>query len=454
MIGIKTFKDDWRIMTIFGVIFGLSPWVFFKMPFEILGAALICIYLFSKERTWVMLLPLLLFLYPSQLETEVAPVVKMVTRKAPAFIEYPLLLFFVIAVIKRQIHHYSKFVYPTLGLIFLGVMYSLYYGTNEDIVNTIFFIVNYVCVYLLIINCKISIKQYLNVLEVVFVALSTYAILEYFYSITPYQDLYYITNGFTFINRASSLCGHPLVFVGFLCFYQIYLYARIVVFGKMPYISISLLILMSILTASRTAYLVDGFLLVSYLVYIMRFQRNSKATYSVIGILIMASIVFYYFSDQYMSSLERFSGSTASTENRYSAFVVSWNVFVDNLFGVGYHLKSIIDKYTHFAAGFTMNVLDNVFLALLCRYGIFMFVYLMIFLQPFKITYKRIKNNRSVKFIFILLCVNILALSFSFIFIDFFPFVLFTSCTLGFIYKLYEFKNGKDEKCLSTNVNL
>ena len=186
----------------------------------------------------------------------------------------------------------------------------------------------------------------------------------------------------------------------------------------------------------------------------MRYQRNSKATYTVIVILIMVSIVFYYFSDQYLSSLERFSGSTASTENRYSAFVVSWNVFVDNLFGVGYHLKSVIDKYTHFAAGFTMNVLDNVFLALLCRYGIFMFVYLMIFLQPFKITYKKIRNDRSVKFIFILLCVNILALSFSFIFIDFFPFVLFTSCTLGFIYKLYEFKTGKDEKSLSTNVNL
>lgn len=454
MFGVKSIKEDWKIMVIFGIIFGFSPWIFFKIPFQILGASLVSIYLFSKGKTWVMLLPLLLFLYPSQLETEVAPVVKMVTRKAPAFIEYPLLLMFVVAVIKKKIHHYAKFILPSFGLLLLGIAYSFYFGTNEDFVNTVFFLVNYVCVYLLIINNKISIKQYLNVLEVVFIALSIFAILEYFYWITPYQDLYYVTNGFTFINRASSLCGHPLVFVGFLCFYQIYLYARIVVFGKIPYISIVLLVLMSILTASRTAYLVDAFLLVCYLIYIIRYQRSGKATYTVIGILIMASVVFYYFSDQYLSSLERFSGSTASTENRYSAFVVSWNVFVDNLCGVGYHLKSVIDNYTHYAAGFTMNVLDNVFLALLCRYGIFMFIYLAIFIQPFRITYKKIKNNRNVKFIFILLCVNILALSFSFIFIDFFPFVLFTSCTLGFIYKLYEFKTVNNEKSIGINVNL
>ena len=194
-------------------------------------------------------------------------------------------------------------------------------------------------------------------------------------------------------------------------------------------------------------------MLVPYLYFTIRYQRGSKTTYSVLGLLIIASIVFYFFADQFASSLERFSNTSASTDNRSSAFIVSWNIFKDYPFGVGYQLKSIINGYTHHASGFTMNVLDNVFLALLCRYGVFMVIYISIFYKAFKMTFQKIKGDRIVRFIFTLNCINTLALSFSFIFIDYFHFVLFSSITLGFIYKLYDYRNN-DGKSISVNVNL
>lgn len=451
---IKSIKENWKIILAFALLFGYAPWHFYQMPYIILGVSVACTYFFSKGRTWVMLIPLLLFLYPSQLETEVAPIAKAVAKKAPSFIEYPIMIAFVYSLVKKKIAKFGNLLLPSALLFLMGIIYSVFYDTREDFVNTLFFLVNYVFVYLLIINSTISIKQYLQVLEVVFIALCSYGILEYFYMLTPYQDLYYVSNGFTFINRASSLCGHPLVLVGFLCFYQIYLYARIVVFGKMPYASIVLLLIVSILTASRTAYLVEGLLLVSYLIYIIKYQRNTKTTYTVMSILIIVSFVLYYFSDQYLASLDRFSNTAVSTENRSSAFIVAWNIFQENILGVGYHLKDIIDKYSHFASGFTMNVLDNVFLALLCRYGILMLVYLYLFMEPIRMTYKRIKKDKGIMFVFILLCVNLLALSFSFIFIDFFPFVLFSSCTIGFIYKLYDYRHNENERYIGIDVNI
>lgn len=450
---IRILKEDWKIPLVFIIIFALCPWRFFDKPFLIMGASVASIFLFSKGRTWIMLVPFLYFLYPSQLETETSAMVKMVCRKAPAFIEYPLLLTFAFAIYKKQIRIYGKFLFPSALLILLGFSYSQYFDSTEDFVNTVFFLVNFVCVYLLIINSDISIRQFLNVLEVVFIALSTYAIMEFFFFITPYQDLYYIANNFVFINRASSLCGHPLILVGFICFYQVYLYARILIYGKMPYSSIFLLALVSILSASRTSYLIDAFMLVSYLYFTIRYQRGSKTTYSVLGLLIIASIAFYFFADQFASSLERFSNTSASTDNRSSAFIVSWNIFKDYPFGVGYQLKSIINGYTHYASGFTMNVLDNVFLALLCRYGVFMVIYISIFYKAFKMTFQKIKGDRIVRFIFTLNCINTLALSFSFIFIDYFHFVLFSSITLGFIYKLYDYRNN-DGKSICVNVNL
>lgn len=438
---------DIAFLILFGILYFVLPWSYEQASLRNTGIVLL-IYTFFilKDRSWLLMLPLMFFIIPQQLNDENSSVEIIAYSKYFKWfcsIVILLSLLFNFGIIKRQ-----KGILSTFACIFFLLFISLYYameisGDKDDIMFIVYFFVLYYFFYVIVKDRSLSYKYFYYAFDILFYFLSFYAVQEFFFHVSPYDDLYYAYTGTNYYDaisflRVKSLCGHPLLFCAFLVVYQISLYARLIYTrSKIVYIHFLVMIFVSLLTLSRTIFVIEIAVFLIYYILQKKYFPH-KHSHILLILTLLAFIGAFIFYDLIMLSLERFSDSDVSETNRLSAFQVSWTIFQNEPLGVGDNLTEMYKKYHRlFPSGFTVDVLDNGFLAIICMYGIFSPFFLLPFFYPMIDTYRNVKSDVSCRMLFWLTVFSFLLLSFSFIIIKYPSILMLMAVNFAIINQIY-----------------
>ena len=282
-------------------------------------------------------------------------------------------------------------------LIFWGSSYSMYYICNRDV--------------------KAKLCDILLLIDVIFIVSGIYAILESIFSWGPYM---FITLGLSgnigeYVGRAKGLLGHPLYLSAFVVVYQSVLFIRYIIYKKFnPFLEIFCLFI-ALLTVSRTTIII---LVIEYVFFLIatKILRNKKVLFFNIIILLFIIFLVDKFAVEYVNDLvERFRYD--SVDHRTGAFNTTYNLFLDNPLGVGYHhiMENIrIGNYGVLSFDSYFTTLDNFFLTGVCAYGVFSLLYLYVFIWPLLNAYKLRKLQNEMFISTVLLYLTYFMLSFSF----------------------------------------
>lgn len=433
------------------VTFAVCPWIVLSFPYIAIGIPAILLYSIDKKN-YCLPISLLFFMYPSQLASGDS------TVHSKWYLSKFIGDFIIIGIIFAQyysIFHKSKSIcfkyqnYLIFSICSGFLLHSFYYfhfhGINSwELLNYTYIIIVSVCFTQILAIRNISIKYIYSLMDVVFVALFFYGVLEFFFNISPYNELYNVKGSdySLHLQRVKSLCGHPLILVGFMSIYQISLYARLLQknTSKFTIILALLVLLLAILSFSRTIIyaLIIGY--VGMLVIVGRRIRISKIILSAIFIILAYSFLFSSFDKEIGMFTERVESSVGSETNRFAAFETSMRIFQKFPMGIGYNLKSAIqDGKIKIPSQFEDHVLDNNFLSTFCEYGIFCFMGFFLIFYPFIIIWKlfgkRINRNSISKLKFWLTLLLFVSLSFSFIFSIYLPLLVILSTMLNTTYR-------------------
>ena len=421
---------DFFLLICFGGIFALLPWNMQEASFRGLLIILSAYSVFlMKDRSWLQLLPLMFFIIPQQLNDEVSD--NGIMGLIKYFMYYCSFIVLLLLFLRKHYTSYKKrnFRFAFLCVLFLLIL-SIFYmlfisGDRKDVYAIVYFFILYLCFYLVLKKSVLSYNYFYYAMDVLFYILSVYAIIEFFWQTTPYDDIYYASlNGdyysITQFLRVKSLCGHALIFVAFLVIYQITLYTRMIINkSKIVYIHLIILFFVSLLTLSRTIYIIEAAVFLTYFFLSAKYFSTRKFN-KMITVVIIVGIVSFIGYDMISMSLERFSSSDTSETNRFSAFQAAFTIFQNEPLGVGESLQEMYKKYhNQLPPGFTVDVLDNGFLAMLCQYGIFTPFYIIPLLCPVIDTYREVRKDKSCRLVFWITSISFLLLSFSFIIIKY-----------------------------------
>ena len=207
-----------------------------------------------------------------------------------------------------------------------------------------------------------------------FICLSVYAILDFFFMIGPYVPL---RKGFVFFDeffRTGSLLGNSLSFTAFLMAYHTILFIDTYLTGKFHYLLISASILITMLTGSRTAFLVLVAVWVMFIVYL---NREIKGHGRIVGImlivaLLLVGVVSFFWGEYITMYVDRFS---EGSDHRASGFQTTINIFMTNPTGLGYvGIGDMLELYAGDGWSAGMKTVDNMFLTFIITSGIFFFI--------------------------------------------------------------------------------
>ena len=420
----ETIQGNYRFVITSSIILVLWPYVFYSNPVLYILIAMVLLFLINYNNKVVFLLiPLCFFLFP--------PFFTLSEDSDSSFIGnsfiYATRMFSIPIIYGFYKYCYQKktmYQLPLFNILVYALMCLGYYVLNRninDIYNCLYFIIFYILFYAFVREINISFKQICICLDIIFWVLAVFAILEFFFRYTPYDFIYYTFDNFQIedvvLLRTKSLCGHPLIMVGFLSFYQISLYARYMIYGNLQYVIIltSVFVLVSIISLSRTIIYID---LIVFLLFLFQNKKslfNGKLLRMIIILLVIVSFVINYNWNVIEMIDERFSSSSLSYTNRFAAYEVSQIIFDHYPFGCGESLKSIMISLRYlFPTSFEILVLDNSFLEIICHYGIFCFVYVLLIVSPFKNIYRLLEHNSLSRKSFYLLVAIIILLSFSY----------------------------------------
>lgn len=393
------------------------------MTSVILLIGLCCIF-GIKNKTWILIIPLVFFVYPQQATESIGSL-----ERISVLVNYVPIVISVI-ILFHGLNNNSIIIWKEkIGILFCAILlimvsfsYSLMSNDKADVRYIIFFIMLYVMYYYVVRKYKISCFLYFYALDIVFFVMSVYTVLEYFWNYSPYDSIYYALTKTDYYEttdffRAKSLCGHPLLLVGFLTLYQTSLYTRLLVRkGRwLEFFCLFLSFVISSFTLSRTSYIIEIFIFVIWCgSYYQKNIRRNLSTFIIIALLIV--IVLNYSMEYLNLTLERFDNSETSEKNRLAAFQVAFVIFQNEPYGVGVNLRNLFSFYRdQMSSEFTVDVLDNAFLAILCQYGVFSVFFFKMMATPVIDTYRRIKENYYLRKAFWILTFSLLLLSFSFI---------------------------------------
>lgn len=425
---IRNYLAEIVTLCIFGALFMILPWSLAQAPMRGCVVMVMAYTLFLlKDRSWLQMLPLMFFLIPQQLSSQESGDVDimMYSKYFMYFSAFTILMVIYCqrdVVFENQEGHRLPFACTVFLLILSFYYFMAISDDRKDIYDIVYFTLLYLCFYLVLKNKEVSYMLFYYAMDVLFYVLSFYAVTEFFFQTTPYDDLYYSNvseDYYSIVNflRVKSLCGHPLLFVAFLVVYQVTLYARVIFTNsKIVYFHFIVMLFISLLTLSRTILIIDVAVFCLYFVLSKRFFPDKKIGYILFLTVFLLVVVAFLGYDIILQSFERFEDSDVSETNRLAAFQAAWVIFQNEPLGVGASLMDMYDVYhSEMPSNFEVDVLDNGFLAILCQYGVFFPVYLIPFLYPLVDTYREIKNNKKCLLVFWLTTVSFFLLSFSFI---------------------------------------
>ena len=281
----------------------------------------------------------------------------------------------------------NKILNKSFVLFILLLIVAIFFFINTNNYNEIldlitWFMFSYLVIYITQID-KVELKTSLLYIDIIFYCTIFHVILEFVFHNSPYQILYANFKSESDI-QAKGLLGHPLVLSSFFILYQVALYCKAILYNKFPYVNFILLIIATLMTASRT----NIILFILAFIYFYISEGKHKRVYNNIKFIFLIIISFIIiklsFSNYMENSIDRFK--TGSTSHRLGAYDVTFKVFSKNPLGVGItnFKKEISDINYGFSTLYDkeLPLLDNLYLTYICQYGLFSLIYLSLYFYP------------------------------------------------------------------------
>lgn len=417
-------KRDILQIIILGLSLCVCPWFFYQNSILAMGIPALLLYIIDKKNA-IYAIPLLLFMYPNQFSNSANQEGYIFWSGLWAKLIVALFLvitFFQSYSIKKIILRNKYLSFTLLILLIISFGYYIWFGYNkydyfQPIIGLTFSVIYFFC----LLKQPINIRLIFRMFDITFYVLVFYGITEFFFQMSPYMWVYMMdiidTATLTLSTmRVKSLFGHPLTFVGFLTIYQVTLYIRFLLYKKVMLIPFLLLILMAVISFSRTLIITEILCLLMFLFFS---RKKLKIKYYVIFFILLIAIItitLSVFHSEIEMAMERIQNSTASSQNRIAAFLVLERILDKYPLGIGENWSSII-KHIDVPSGFTVMVLDNAFLSLIANYGIFAIIAPYTYFYPFIKTAKILKyfGNIQGRIYYKMVTLLTIAISFSFI---------------------------------------
>lgn len=420
------------------VILAGAPWLFPQNQ-ELIYIAVVTLIFFIHKRDNISTatIPYCAMFFPIQIGTGGADDVEFAELRVTQIVVY--LLPIIVLFIYSQRYKFTDRKLP-FDLILLIVFFSLlslsrclFLGTFLDLSKTLVFFVIYI-LYFQLSERDFDTSDFFLFNDVVFFILVVYCFLEFSGIAFPYLafipkviDISSLRNA-----RLNSLSCCPLIMVGYLCFYLFLLFTRILNAGKLLWIQLFLLLIVSILCMSRTIFIVEMVTFPVFFLYLIFVKKERGYFLNFIVFLLIAFAVVHFFIDEINLAFDRFDETDISLTSREVAYGVTWSHFVDYPFGEGIYYTSSITKYTT-----SKIALDNLFLDIISKFGLFSILWFYIICYPFKTVWVNIKTNKDGQFIFCMLILIVFLLSMSFVFLNYNVLSMLLITSLWVIDKLF-----------------
>lgn len=348
-----------------------------------------------------------------------------------------ILFVFIYKFLRQKNNTFPKYSIITFGsFLVLSFFYFEYNKKLKEVLDVLSWFTYTYLAYYVAHEEKISLKQFFFFIDIIFYCTTFYVVQEFIFHSSPYEIIY---DKYIYIEkiRAKGLLGHPLILSVFLCYYQVCLYGKMILFKQKPYLTLLLLIVIGLMTASRTTIIL---FMVVFIIYII-IEINNNRYRKIIGIcftLIGAiTIIICFFNTYIDNTFQRIYN--AGADQRIGAYDVIWQIFAKNPLGVGLTgLKMEIEsgKY-RFSELFSkeLMVIDNMYLSALGHYGIFSFLLIILYMYPlihFRYYAKDIHNKNLFSLMIMLYAIWFL-LNFSFDTNVYMPINLFLFTFISFI---------------------
>lgn len=290
---------------------------------------------------------------------------------------------------KQSLKDFSFIWKPAIIYILLNFLYFI--GTSCSFQTSF---VNIIYITFLFIICKIDkldIYALIPLLNLIFILVFLYAVFQFGFSWCPYNWIYNLRNFYDLESlsttmRAVGIQGNSLVLSAITLFYQSFIYVCLLQGFKINKVLFILSFIVLILTGSRTAFIGLLLLYIVYLVYSGVFNTFSKIMRNVLFLFLICAIIYIFFRDNISYIYDRIQNEGSS--HRFAAYICVWNLFIDNVTGVGIDNVEIelINYATYnFIKGFTV---DNFYLRQIAAYGILslpvFYIYYLYFFQAYK----------------------------------------------------------------------
>lgn len=390
-------------LLVVGLSLCVCPWFFYQNAILAMGLPALLLYIIDKGSA-IYAIPLLLFMYPNQFSNSANQEGYIFWSGLWAKLIVALFLvitFFRSYSINNFVSRNKYLSFTLLALLIISFGYYVWFDYNkydyfQPIIGIVFSVIYFFC----LLKQSINVRQVFRLFDVTFYILVTYGITEFFFQLSPYMWVYMIdiidNTTLTLSDmRVKSLFGHPLTFVGFLTLYQVTLYIRFLLYKKVPLASFLLLVLMSVISFSRTLIVTE---VLCFFMFLFFSRKKLKVKYYTMFFALFIGVIMitlYAFPDEIEMAMERIQDSVGSPQNRLSAFLVPERVLEKYPLGIGENWSSII-RHIDVPSGFTVMVLDNSFLSLITSYGIFVLIAPYTYFYPFIKTVKLLRHSENI----------------------------------------------------------
>jgi len=315
------------------------------------------------------------------------------------------LALFLYIIIKKKKVFYS-FNFSVLLIPMLFVM-SLFWGFNnstfEEPKIMLLFILSTFGIFCITFYDKLKLSQFYILLDLIFYLTCVYALMEFFLKFSPYQ-LVYKDLPFDYQLRTKGLLGHPLVFSAFLSLYFSALLSKVIIYKKWNIFNFVLLLLMIILSASRTGLVLVG---IAILLYVILNKAYKKVSF-LIGLVFVLTAIFFtlpFINDSLeLTAISRILD--ASTDQRSGSYGVAFDIFLNNILGIGISIDALKHEVSAPGSHYALNsnydksfvIFDNTYLTGLVAYGVLSAFLYVIFISPLKFAFKYLRRGEDRKY--------------------------------------------------------
>ena len=288
-----------------------------------------------------------------------------------------------LAVIINVVYNFifRKYQFPFWGIViisFLCVFIFLLYGSITD---SLLKIVNlWLYFHLFFLWCYhdgLTFDSVFKMATVIFLCVAIYAILQFHFDIVPYNNWYSAAKVGSGMSHAAGICGNALIFSAIVLAYHALIIIKLLMGGKLDILLLSLVLYTAIIALERTTIIV---VIMEWIVLlIFGFKKIGKLFFP---LMVLSVIVAALLNTQLLDPVlkvfeERFDEGGG---HRFAAYPTVMAALADNPYGVGeFNYFHIAQLYGAFDFLRDFDTLDNLYLTMLLKYGVFAIVPLLFY---------------------------------------------------------------------------